>query len=903
MPRIFHQKNAAQAKSYYEVSDYYENGPEELKGLWFGTGAELLGLSGQVNKEQFERLVDNLHPMNGSPLTVRTRDDRRVGADVTFSAPKSVSIAWGVLQDQNILNAVQESARETMVDMEKDAQTRVNVARNVMHLEKSGNIVGASWLHTTSRPVPHQPPDCNLHVHCWVANATMSRNRWTALDMVAMVRDSKYYEGLFQSRLASKIQSLGYAVQRSEHNFEICGISRATIDKFSKRTTEIEKLAGELGITDINAKGKLGAQTRSKKSKSIEAKELPKVWEASLNDKEKRDLARVAAKGLRNPNPITAKEAVDYSISHLFERDSVVRERQLITEGLYHGMGSNSVDSVRKEFNSRPWIREGQDDKALLSTPDILKEEQKLLAYARGGRDAVQPLAPHSTITREWLSDEQKTAIHDLLHSTDRLQIVRGVAGSGKTTLFTEAVERIEEAGTRVIALAPTAEATEVLRSEGFNATTLASFIVDEKSHAEATGAVLLVDEAGLIGTPSLAKLVSVAKSIDARIILAGDTRQHAPVERGHALRLLEEQAGIRPKEIKEIRRQQGEFQEAYRNAVRLLSEGKVLDGFDRLDALGFVHQVADDQERYRQLARDYADARHSGKSTLVIAPTHTERDTVTHYLRDELKARGYVHGPEKGVLSLQSKHLTTAERSDPLHYAIGDVVEFTARGKGGFKPGDRLTVTNISNKTVSATCRGNAVEIPLGSSGAFDVYTPQKTQIAAGDIIRITRNRRASEESKRISNGSLYELEGFTDQGELKLKNGPVLDPEWGFVDHGVAVTSYGSQGKTRQRIFVAQSSTSFPASSPEQAYVSASRGVERVDVYSDNVSDLRTAIARSQPKRLAIELQPDTKPSQFSRLANHMKHWQSYLRNYANQQIRRLKALVPEPQPQHVR
>ena len=159
MPRITHQKSAAQAKTYYEFSDYYEAGPDALKGKWFGLGAEKLGLSGDVDKRHFDRIVDNLHPFQDHSLTARTRADRRIGADVTWSAPKSVSIVWGITGDHDILEAVEASARETMVDMEKDAQTRVNPARNVMYLEKTGNLVGASWVHTTSRPTTGAAPD------------------------------------------------------------------------------------------------------------------------------------------------------------------------------------------------------------------------------------------------------------------------------------------------------------------------------------------------------------------------------------------------------------------------------------------------------------------------------------------------------------------------------------------------------------------------------------------------------------------------------------------------------------------------------------------------------------------------------------------------------------------------
>lgn len=897
MPRITHQKSAAQAKTYYEVSDYYESGPDALKGHWFGQGAAMLGLHGEVDKQQFDRIVDNRHPFENTPLTPRLRDDRRVGADITFSAPKSVSIAWGITQDQRIADAVLESARETLSDMERDAQTRVNTARHSMHLEKTNVLLGATWLHTTSRPVDGHP-DPNLHAHGWIANATHTGSRWTALDMSAIVRDSKYYEGLFQARLATKMQDLKYAVERSEHNFEIKGISRATIEKFSRRTAEIEQKAAELGIKDADAKDRLGATTRQKKSNTLDPRALPAIWKGRLNEREVLDLQRVVTQSFPVQKAMSAKQAVDYAKDHLFERQSVVRERQLLTEALFRGMGDASVNEVLRESSLRPWLREGHDDSAQISTNEILQEERKLLYFARNGRGAEQPLVSNHVMRRNWLSKEQKAAVRGILGSTDTLQMLHGPAGTGKTSMLLETVEAVEENGKSVLALAPTAEAVGVLQNEGFDATTLASFLLDEQRQQQAVGQVLLVDEAGLIGTPTLCKLTELAQRIHARIILSGDSKQNQPVERGHGLRLLEEQAGIRPWELTDIRRQQGD----YKRAVTALSKGNTLEGFDRLNALGFVHHLSDDI-RHRQLAKDYADARVAGKSTLVIAPTHVERDLVTETLRHELKERGIIHGVEHQLATLKPRNLTMAERSDPLRYAPGDVIEFTAKGKGGFRPGDRLKVTEADASRVLASGAQGVVTVPLSSSGAFDVFRPDVKPFAIGDTIRITRNRRSRDNQPRLTNGSTFRITGFTPKGDIKLDNKTTLQTSFAHFDHGICLTAYSSQGKTIQRTFVAQGSQSFPASSPEQAYVSASRSRERVDIYSDDVDGLRMAIQRSRPKTLASELNQNPPPQNVKhrpRLRQELSRLWQHSRKIAVEQMRWLHLSRPKPEPE---
>src|SRR4029077_13191057 len=124
MIRITQQKSANGAKRYYATADYYSEG-QEIVGLWGGKGAASLGLEGTVDKFSFDRLCDNLHPLTGEPLTVRTRAERRVGYDFTFSVPKSVSVLYALSGDQGIMDAFRLSVDETMREIEVEMKTRV----------------------------------------------------------------------------------------------------------------------------------------------------------------------------------------------------------------------------------------------------------------------------------------------------------------------------------------------------------------------------------------------------------------------------------------------------------------------------------------------------------------------------------------------------------------------------------------------------------------------------------------------------------------------------------------------------------------------------------------------------------------------------------------------------------
>ena len=173
------------------------------------------------------------------------------------------------------------------------------------------------------------------------------------------------------------------------------------------------------------------------------------------------------------------------------------------------------------------------------------------------------------------------------------VMIIRGVAGTGKTTLEQEIGEALAEGGRPVVALAQSVKASrEVLRGEaGFaTADTVARFLKDEAMQQSAKGGVILVDEASLLGTRDMIAVFDAADRLSSRVILVGDRRQHRSVTAGEPLKLLEETAGLKVAEVTEILRQQGD----YKKAAKAFSEGRTEEGFEELDKLGWIKQVED---------------------------------------------------------------------------------------------------------------------------------------------------------------------------------------------------------------------------------------------------------------------------------------------------------------------
>src|SRR5258708_1711378 len=160
MIRITQQDSAKDAKRYYATADYYSEG-QELIGSWGGKGALRLGLQGAVDQFSFDRLCDNLDPGSGKPLTVRTRSERTVGYDFTFSVPKSVSLLYAMSGDQDILDAFRGAVAETMLEIETEMKARVRMGGKDED-RVTGNMVWAEFIHTTSRPADGLP-DPQLH--------------------------------------------------------------------------------------------------------------------------------------------------------------------------------------------------------------------------------------------------------------------------------------------------------------------------------------------------------------------------------------------------------------------------------------------------------------------------------------------------------------------------------------------------------------------------------------------------------------------------------------------------------------------------------------------------------------------------------------------------------------------
>lgn len=857
MLRVVSHQSAAAAKAYYaeglKREDYYAE-KQEIIGQWLGLAAERLGLSGKVTSETFAMLAENRHPTTGERLTPRTKHDRIVGYDLNLHAPKSLSVLHAFTGDQAILRAFRQAVAETMSSLEKRALTRIRQG-GTQNDRLTGNLAWAEFIHLTARPVGGIP-DPHLHAHCFAFNSTFdgAEGRWKAAKFHAIKQEAPYFEALFHSRLTEKLASLGYGIERTRTGWEVAGIPPSVLVKFSRRTAQIEEIAAKKGITDAKAKDALGAASRAGKRRGLTNKQLLSNWQGRLTTDELAAIRQVAAKQpVQQRQAITATAALDYAAEKLFARHSVVEKSRLVAEALRFGVGALSLGAVEAEFGRRGMIERTVQGQRLCTSLDALAEEVSLIRFVRTGRGLFAPLAPrHTKFADERLSKEQRAAVRYLLTSQDQVITLRGAAGVGKTTLMQEAVTAIEMAGNRVFALAPSAAASRgTLREAGFaGAQTVAHFLSSAKLQSQVRGQVIWIDEAGLLGVRDLWRVVQAAGP-STRLILTGDTQQHAPVARGDAFRLLQTHAGLPVAEVTRIRRQEAA---EYRKAISYLSKGDLAAAFQQLDALGAIVEVPGDIERYRLLAADYLALSRGASTPLVVSPTHAEGGKVTAAIREARQTAGHLKR-ERSFIQYQALGWEEADRGRADWYEPGLLVQFHQHAPG-IRRGELLRVTNKDARgSVWAENKvGGKVAMPLEHADRFQVFEERQISLAKGDRIRITRNGESAD-GRKINNGALYTIESINKKGQLVLHSGAVLNPDHGHLAYGYCTTSHSSQSKTVQDVLVAQSASSFVASSQEQFYVSASRGKQSIRIYTDDRAGLQVAVGNRATRTSALE------------------------------------------------
>jgi conjugative relaxase-like TrwC/TraI family protein len=854
------QKHRAGAETYFDEhlshNDYYTQGQTQ-HGQWIGAGVERLGLKpGEaVTRDEFLRLCDNQHPLSDEQLTPQHFKDRRIYFDFVCSPPKSVSILALTMNDRRIIEAHKEASTIALRELEQFAATRIRKGGIEEGDRVTGNLVGAAFLHTSSRAL-----DPQLHTHFVLFNCTWDgkERRWKALQTGGMFGAVNYGTAVYRNELAKRLNRMGYSIQRTGSAFEIDGVDPKLIERFSKRSQQRDmalkrreqKLGRKLTKQEV---AHVVHQTRAKKLKGVSDEQVRQQQLGEIGFFEKRALRKVVAAAdclpVRPAETVTESAALTHGLGHVFERQSVVPQHKILEAALARGCGQLDLDELKKRLaDSANLVRVGSE----FSTREILSKELFLIHSVNAGIDVVEPFASRYEPPAR-LGHDQRKALAHVLTSTDQFTGFRGLAGSGKSTTLVDLATALCRRGYDSIFCAPTASAADTLRKEVSylaRTMTLQKLLVDPETHSRLSpGVVAVLDEAGAVGLDDMARLFELAQLKHCRVVLSGDIGQHASVPRGDALRILEQYSAYRFSELTTIRRQKPEV---FRQVVELAAAKQTDKAFAKLVELGAVTEMpADDGQLYQRAADAYFSATKQGKSALLVSPTWAEIDAVTEKVRAKLKTAGAIGQHEEAVTVFDSLSWTEAQRKNVRQYEPGQRLRFTRKTKR-FDRGEMMEVTAVMENGLRVRRPdGTGMDfMPASAAACFDVGEARELKVAASDWLLLQSNH-----GREFINGERVQVREIQN-GRIALTDGRTLPAGFNTFTHGYAVTSHSSQSKTVDEVLLVASSRSFPAVNREQFYVSISRGRERVQVFTDDTELLARRVTDSHERTAAVEL-----------------------------------------------
>lgn len=514
-------------KDDFVSGEYYTDEKAGDVSLWGGTGAASAGLTGAVTQEALRDVLEGKLPEG---MSVDDRVNRRAGVDLTFSAPKSVSIMAYIAGDKRILGpdgAHTAAVQKTMAWVEKNlAQARKTVDGKTSAVN-TGNLVYALFQHDTSRAL-----DPQAHIHAIIANMTKGPDgEWQALHADRIWSSNSVIGAIYHAYLRAELGELGYQTELTgKHGtFEIVGVPKAVIDANSQRRADILAAAERLGIKSAQGLREVTSRTRDPKLAIEDREGLLQQWidkaaalgfdgkelleAALLASRPREDMnplergahaigeavrsARETLSGLlRSPDPLVdrgivrlaqsvgaanAQFAVASAVRHHGQREAAFEVDQVAKTALDFGMKGVTIDHVTARVERlveqgkllAGQIRVNGALADAITTPEALAGEQRIIAHMESEKGKATPMVPAAdaparlqAVSPKELNAGQLAAAAMIVSSPDRSIVVQGVAGAGKTTMLQAVAPLAAEEGKRILGLSPANKMVNALREE-----------------------------------------------------------------------------------------------------------------------------------------------------------------------------------------------------------------------------------------------------------------------------------------------------------------------------------------------------------------------------------------------------------------------------------------------------
>lgn len=794
--------NAHDAATYYEETDDYYRESESggAPSQWRGKVAEQLGLTGEVNHEDFENMLAGVTPKGhkfGYPQWQTNKNGereltRRPGDDFVLSAPKSVSVMAGVANDDRAKQAHDRAAAKAIDQLEQYIEGRERHG-NKIDRYKTGKAAIATFRHETSRA-----QESNLHTHAVVLNVTEISGRLRANDPSTLYKNQKYLSQLYQFELANELKYEGFQVETRElrdgtRTVEIVGVPEQALKDHSSRREAIEAALKDQGIDPETAtreqRQTATLNTRASKE-ATNHDELRNAWQADAEEGDYYDdLINISQKAAErregrtaqsnDENAITgsqtsaetADKAVRHAIEHSQERDSRFTHQTLKKEAMRYAMGQTNDASTSAGAVERAIAQKASDGVLLrrevvdhghevagYTTSQGIKTERAFLNIERQGRGAETALMSNDEAAQRVADAEsdspynwtpaQRETTKQALTNNDRIFGVQGYAGTAKTTTVMKTYADVaKEQGFQLRGLAQQSRvASDIEDKVGIESQTVAGFILKNRGQETPQNEIWMVDEASQLSANDMRDLLRLAEEGNNKVMLVGDRQQLGSVEAGDAYSQLQD-AGMTTAVLDSIVRQNDQ---GTREAVEHSIEGDARSALNAIEYNGEVIEIGPvsgkDSDQSDQDSENTAE--HESSPDDPSGEQQDEEDQGRTQQQAEQDRREQMANEYLALTPEQRDQTLLIEPSREGRAAINEKLRESLKEEGTLQ-GDDAKVTSLERADLTNTQKQD--------NSAYDV----------GQTIRFTKERKRD----GIEKGD-YQVTGREDDGRLSIEN-----------------------------------------------------------------------------------------------------------------------------------
>lgn len=900
MMSISKWQSSSQAENYFQQDlDYYQKNQE--LGEYFISGAMQQMYPNIVDKgiitkesyQDFSQLINSNERENPT-------GNKRAGFDITFSPSKSVDVIYTVASEdmkRDILKAQDRAVNIALARASQYITYREQRDGQREHFQNNGLAI-AKFQHLSNRN-----EEVKIHTHCFIANQTVnSKGELVSIDNKNLYDNQKLITQIYHQELFQELQKLGFeseVLDIQKDIIEVKGVSQEAKNAISTRTLQIEEWLIE-NRSELLEKYPNANESQLRQIATLETRNYKQSHSFSeLSEIEQRNKELIEATGFNQDSIISLQntkteeqrvlsldEITQKSAEIVTEQESTFTKEELLSKAIK----LNAIQGYTFDLSQIEAAIERADiiklDENIYSTKEMIDIEKSILNYSKENQNT-KAAETNKEAAEQFLNQKystmtagQKAAFTHLLTSQDGVSGIFGDAGTGKTYML-KAVKEFQDIQGKenLIGLAPTNKAAgEISKESGIKGQTIDSFIV-QKEHLQ--NQIIIVDEASMIDSRKMQKLVAIASSTNSKLVLMGDTKQFTSIGAGAIFEQLSSRGAIQTAIMDEsMRAKTDEMRELY----KLTKEQKTDDVLDILEKKEQFKTIG--ESGYKEVVNEYL---QSKDDTLLLVMKNETRKELNELIREELKESNQLSN--HSLVDIQEKQqLDSISAHHHSSYTVGSSVQLTESYKGGFKSGTEATITAINeeqNSIILLDKNGKSKEVSLSEHGdKLSLFQKAQKEFSQGDKIIFTKK----DKSLQLNNGDMGTVreirDGFliVDTGKKEIKINP---KEYNYIDHAYAITNHKAQGQTSERaIFVGDSRLS----NQNAFYVALTRAKTHISIFTQDKEQFRDAVSHRQTKKSTLDYNTQ---EILNRRANELRKI-SELHKSSHREIRREQKTV---------